>query len=117
MLYKLAIAMREDLDLSCGKIAVQAAHASVECVLVCAKKNKKWLSKWKAEGGKKVVLRVTGEEELRELERKAKKLGLVTSMIYDAGLTEVEPGTLTCLGIGPAPEDKMDVITGNLRLW
>ena len=55
-----------------------------------------------------------GEAELRELHRTAHELGLVAELIADAGHTEVEPGTVTVLGIGPGPADLINAVTGHL---
>jgi PTH2 family peptidyl-tRNA hydrolase len=63
-----------------------------------------------------VVVKVKNEEELLELEKRAKELGLPHALIVDRGLTEVPPGTITCLGIGPAPAEKLDKLTGKLPL-
>ena len=38
------------------------------------------------------------------------------SEVTDAGHTQIAPGTTTCISIGPAPEEKIDKITGDLKL-
>ncbi len=42
--------------------------------------------------------------------------GLRNAMVTDAGKTTVEPGTVTCLGIGPDADEKVDKITGSLKI-
>jgi PTH2 family peptidyl-tRNA hydrolase len=117
MEYKLVIAVREDLGLSSGKMAVQVAHAAVKCAFESRKGNKKWFSRWMKEGQKKVVVKANDLAELRDLERKAARLKMTVALIEDAGLTEVPPGTPTCLGIGPAPNSRIDAVTGRHELW
>jgi PTH2 family peptidyl-tRNA hydrolase len=75
-----------------------------------------WFREWKEEGQKKVVLRVQSEAELEELLKKANSDRLPAVLIEDRGLTQLEPGTVTCLGIGPAPDARVDLITGRLKL-
>lgn len=116
MRYKLVVVVRENLNLSCGKLAVQVAHAAVECTLKAEKRKDKYLDPWIKEGQKKVVVKTKDLQSLYELEFKARSLGLTTSIIRDAGLTEVPPGTVTCLGIGPGPEEIINKVTGNLPL-
>ena len=112
-MHKQVILVRTDLKLPPGKLAVQVAHASVECALKSGKAN---IAEWQAEGMKKSVLKVESEGELKEYWNRAKKEKLVTAMIKDAGLTVVKPGTLTCLGIGPAKEEEIDKVSGKLKL-
>ncbi|WP_455392722.1 peptidyl-tRNA hydrolase Pth2 [[Eubacterium] cellulosolvens] len=116
MEYKLVIVVRDDLTLSTGKLAVQVAHAAVNCALITKKDNNKWFSAWHREGQKKVVVRGFDLEQLHELKYRAKELNLAASLIVDAGLTEVPPETVTCLGIGPGPNEIVDKITGELKL-
>jgi PTH2 family peptidyl-tRNA hydrolase len=113
---KQAIVVRSDLKMGKGKVAAQVAHASLSAAEEARERREGWYDGWKEEGQKKVVLKVESEEALRELLRKAKVAGLPASLIQDRGLTQVEPGTVTCLGIGPGPDGAIDEITGKLKL-
>ena len=116
MEYKLVVVVRDDLEMSIGKLSAQVAHAAVTCALEAKAKKTKWFSEWYKEGQRKVVLKVDGVEELRELKDQATRAGLPFALITDAGLTELPPNTTTCLGIGPAPAHQIDSITGSLPL-
>lgn len=113
MALKQVILARKDLSLSKGKLAAQVAHASVEAVL---KSDKKLVEKWHNEGMKKVVLKVENEKELIKYQKEAKAQGLTIGLITDAGLTEIPPGTKTCLGVGPDEEEKIDTLTYELKM-
>ncbi|MGD0029561.1 MAG: peptidyl-tRNA hydrolase Pth2 [Candidatus Bathyarchaeia archaeon] len=115
-LYKQVIVFHSDLKLSKGKTAVQAAHAAVSAAEEARKHHRVWWENWIDEGQRKIAVKVKTEEELLNLERHAKELGLPCALIVDRGLTEVPPNTITCLGIGPAPAGKVDKITGRLPL-
>ncbi len=112
-MYKQVIAVRRDLRLSRGKLAVQVAHASVEAY---NRTRREARQEWESGGAKKVVVRVDDLKELLELHRKARATKLPCALIRDAGRTEVEPGTATALGIGPVEERKADSVTGNLKM-
>lgn len=117
MKFKQVIVVRKDLKISCGKLAVQVAHASLESAEVARRKFPDIFKKWRDEGGKKVVVYVGSEQELISVYNKASDLGLPTVLIRDAGLTELEPGTPTAVGIGPYEDKEIDKITGELRLF
>ena len=113
MAYKQVILVRQDLKLPKGKMSVQVAHASVGSLV---KSHKDDVSSWKKEGMKKVALKVKDLAELMKYKEDAEDAGLVVSLIEDAGKTVVEPGTVTCLGIGPDKEEKIDKVTGKLKM-
>jgi PTH2 family peptidyl-tRNA hydrolase len=114
--YKLVIAVRSDLELSRGKLAVQVAHAAVMAAFDAKAHHRKWFSDWWAEGQKKVVVNGGTLSDLHSLRAKARSMGLTTALVEDAGLTELPPGTVTCLGIGPGPDHVVDQVTGGLKL-
>lgn len=111
--YKQCIVVRDDLKLSKGKLAVQVAHAAVSAYELADDDVRK---AWKDGGQKKVVLRVAALQDLFELKERAKRQGLPSVLITDAGLTEIPPGTITVLGIGPAEINELDRLTGHLKL-
>jgi len=113
---KQAIVARQDIKMGKGKLAAQVAHASLSAAEEAMRKHESWYQDWKDEGQKKVVLRVRSEEELIELLKAAKSVRLPVALIEDRGLTQLEPGTVTCLGIGPGPDSEIDAITGKLKL-
>ncbi len=110
---KQAIIIRTDLKMGKGKIASQCAHASVAAFLKAKPLDKK---KWINSGMKKVVLKVKNGKEIVKLYKKAKRRKIPCELIIDKGLTQIEPGTITALGIGPADDKKIDEITGRLKL-
>jgi len=111
--YKQCLIIRNDVKMSCGKRCAQAAHASIGAYNNADKAlQKAWLS----EGQKKVVLKANDERTLYELKVIAERSGVSSSLIQDAGMTEIPPGTITALGLGPARTEELDKITGTLTL-
>ena len=115
--FKQVIILRADLKMSPGKAAAQASHAAVSAAEKARRNNPRWWKEWFESGQRKVVLKTSSKDELLNLEKKAKDLGLPTALISDMGLTELEPGTITALGIGPAPSNLIDKVTGSLPLY
>lgn len=114
--YKQVIVVRSDLDISPGKLSVQVAHGAVASAEEAKSDRPGWYEEWRNERQKKVVVKVPNAERLDELNSMAENLNLPHKLIQDAGLTELSPGTPTVLGIGPAPNDEVDEITGDLPL-
>jgi PTH2 family peptidyl-tRNA hydrolase len=114
--YKQVIVMRTDLKMGKGKIAAQASHAAVSAAQEARKHHRAWLIAWLDEGQRKVVVKVSNEADLLQLKEQAGRMRLPCALVYDRGLTQLPPDTLTCLSIGPAPNERVDKITGNLPL-
>ena len=127
---KLAIVVRTDLHMSKGKLAAQVAHAAVACyrnsipVLFSSMLHTKsengtascgdnWFVHF---GQKKIVLKVDTLDDLLKIEASARKSGLVVERVVDPGLTQIEPNTITCIGIGPDDNDEIDSVTSGLKL-
>ena len=110
---KQVIILRKDLKMSVGKQISQACHASIASFL---KSDKRIRERWINEGMKKIVLKVSSEKEIKEFYKLAKKEKLPCELINDAGLTQIKPGTITALGIGPEEDKKINKITGKLKL-
>ncbi len=114
--YKQVVVFRSNLKLSKGKAAVQAGHAAVSAAEESRKHHKKWFEDWFMEGQCKIAVKVKDENEMRKLNVQARDSGLPCALIVDRGLTEIPPDTVTCLGIGPAPAERIDELTGGLPL-
>jgi len=110
---KQAIVVRTDLGMGDGKLAAQVAHASLTAYENAHESTRR---EWKGEGQKKVVLKVSSEADLRDLEDQARREGLPHALIRDAGHTQLEPGTATALAVGPGEENLVDRVTGDLSL-
>ena len=115
--YKMVIVVRKDLNLSIGKTSAQVAHAALGAYKLSLNKNANKVTNWENFSGQaKIVLAVENEKQLFEIKDKADKNGLITCLIHDAGRTEVSPNTATCCAIGPDIIQKIDEITGKLKL-
>jgi peptidyl-tRNA hydrolase, PTH2 family len=113
---KQVIIIRQDLEMGVGKKVAQGCHAAVIAVEEAKKRAPELFMKWYMGGSKKIALKVNSEEELKRCYFQARDANLPCSIIQDAGLTQLAPGTITAVAIGPAREIDIDKITGNLKL-
>lgn len=110
---KQSIAVRTDLGMGVGKVAAQVAHASLKAYEAAEDDA---VDEWRRGGRKKVVVEVESEDELLELKEAAERRALTAALVRDAGHTQVESGTLTALAVGPAADEDVDSVTGELSL-
>jgi PTH2 family peptidyl-tRNA hydrolase len=113
---KQVIAVRRDITMGRGKLAAQVAHAAVSAAEKAHSTRQDWFNTWFSTGQAKVVVKVGSLENLIELENHARTIGLPTVSVKDMGLTQIPPGTITCIGIGPGPTELIDKVTRHLKL-
>lgn len=128
---KQVIVIRKDLGMRKGKIASQAAHASMAAVMnqggphqpdgtadsFYIIKMTPEMEQWLTGIFTKICVAVNSEEELLDVYKKAEDAGLLCALIKDAGLTEFDGvPTHTAVSIGPAKNKDIDKITGDLKL-
>tara|TARA_B100001109_G_scaffold67375_1_gene54921 strand:+ start:78 stop:419 length:342 start_codon:yes stop_codon:yes gene_type:complete len=111
----MVLVARKDLNLSSGKLAVQCAHAATSCTLIAHKTEKRLFERWKNSGARKVCLQVDDLQSLQMIAGQAQASNLITHIVKDSGHTEVPPGTITVVGIGPGPRRSIDVIVQDLK--
>ena len=114
--FKQVIIVRRDLKVGTGKLAAQVAHAAVMGAEKVRTSRREWFNSWFAAGQAKVVVKVKSIEELMNVRMRAEKLNLPVVQVQDSGLTQIPPGTITCIGIGPAPSTLIDKVTLDLKL-
>ena len=134
---KQVIVIRKDLNMRKGKIAAQAAHASMKAILdLCSIKDNRIvldkgnvttklskpaaedIFKWLNTGFTKVVVSVNSEKELMDIYYElVHRTDIPVGLILDAGKTEFNGvATYTALAVGPAETSKVDEFTGKLPL-
>lgn|SRR5574343_42707 len=122
---KQVIVIRKDLNMRKGKMIAQGAHASMKVILDMATEFtdkivinlNPMLTEWLCGTFTKIVVAVDSEEELLDIAEKAKQSGIYYSLITDVGRTEFHGNpTHTAVAIGPDDEEKINKITGHLKL-
>ena len=88
----------------------------MEVALQLQDDNTPLLKAWRSKGAGKIIVRSEEGSSLIQISDRAKKAGIRTHGVRDAGHTQVEPGSTTVLAIGPASKDDLEEITGHLRL-
>ncbi|KAJ3652526.1 hypothetical protein Zmor_018482 [Zophobas morio] len=115
--YRLIMGVRNDLKMQKGKVAAQCGHAAMAAYAKALEQTPQTLERWLRFGGTKIAVRIDSEDELLELDEKAREMNVLSSIIRDAGQTQVAPGTRTVIALGPAPKTVLDKITGHLKLY
>jgi PTH2 family peptidyl-tRNA hydrolase len=127
---KQVIVVRADLKLRRGKECAQVAHAASMWLRDYALEAHDSSDRghppasllsvqhaWLVGNYRKIVVKATSDSQLRDLYAAAVARGLEAHLVTDDGLTEVPPGTITALAIGPHSEDAFVGLTDDLPLY
>ncbi|KAI8849204.1 peptidyl-tRNA hydrolase PTH2-domain-containing protein [Chytridium lagenaria] len=101
--YKVVCAIRVDLPMTKGKMAAQASHGVLAVSMTAYEEDPESLALWQS------------EDELLALCEAAENAGLIAEYIEDQGRTQIDPGSLTVVAIGPGLASVVDSITGKLK--
>lgn len=113
---KMVCIVNQSLKMGKGKIAAQVGHGAVMATMKAGMEKPINLEQWFTTGQKKVCLKGRDAEHLLELEHQAKAAGVLTTLVHDAGHTQIPSGSLTVLALGPEIEATLEEITGELKL-
>ncbi len=113
---KLVCVVNQSLKMGKGKLAAQVGHASIEAFLRAGVSHPHYVEAWLAAGQKKICLKVPDEHHFESLQIAAKKAGVPTHLVRDAGHTQIPKGSKTVFALGPYDEATLDNITGDLKL-
>lgn len=141
---KQVIVVRTDLGMSIGKVAAQVAHASLGAIKRMMEKTEIQIYKdntldlfkpandytlrvfhdsplyywWDEQYSfTKVVLGCDSEKALLDLEKHARDLKLPNCLIIDMARTELKEKAPTCVAIGPDLSERINEVTGHLKLF
>lgn len=111
-----------------GKMVAQGAHASMAFI---TRRLQKFFNaghcyavdlwgpeqRWLEESFVKICVSVDSEKELLDIYAAAKQADVVCHLVQDNGLTEFDGvPTYTCLALGPDYSERLDTLTGHLKL-
>tara|TARA_Y100001934_G_C11578921_1_gene417978 strand:- start:39 stop:458 length:420 start_codon:yes stop_codon:yes gene_type:complete len=113
---KMVFVINHALKMGKGKIGAQVGHAAVKATLQSGELRPELLDAWLSTGQKKVCVKANDVRQLEQIEQQAKHHQILTSKIHDAGHTQIPAGSYTVLALGPDEEEKLDALTGELKL-
>jgi peptidyl-tRNA hydrolase, PTH2 family len=87
--HKLVLCVRTDLKMQKGKIAAQVGHATLGAYKAAARRHSVAVKHWERSAQPKIALQIRSEHEAERLDAAARRKGLTTYMVHDAGRTQI----------------------------
>lgn len=112
--HKFVMILRTDIEKRKG--AEYCSQVVLECYKQATRMTPEYVKKWEKNSQPKITLKLdeNSNENILKLKQKAESLGIVSVIIKDVIMKKE---TFTVLGIGPAPEDLVDRVSGHLKLF
>lgn len=108
--------VRTDLGMGKGKIAAQVAHAAMRLGIRCQEHQPDVLHQYLDSGERKIVLKTNDVQDLVNVFQDLVDHDFPATIIEDAGHTQIEAGTMTVLGVGPARAADLEEFLGHFKL-
>jgi len=99
--------VKNGLESISEEASILALHA-VEAV--------EWFEKWITEDMTTIVLRGNAKQHILNLFETTANAGIPTNVIHDLGRTQISPTEAVGVAIGPAPDELIDELVGDLKL-
>lgn len=114
--FKQVLCVNTDLKkMDKGKAMAQCSHATLGAYRMAQRYAPANVRHWQMLGQTKIALKCT-EAQMLEVAENAKKLGVISYTVEDAGRTQIPAGSKTVCALGPAPQSLIDQITGGFKL-
>lgn len=108
------IFLNKGIKMSKGKIAVQAAHASCKAMVIS---KPEILKEWDNGPFVKIMLEALNDKHIYTIEKYLNDNNIHCITICDEGRTEIEPGSITALGVEIIDREKYKPIMSGFKLY
>ena len=88
----MVLCVRQDLKMGKGKLAAQCCHAAVACFHQSMVQQPLVTRQYEWYGAAKIALKAPDEDTILKIFDQARKAGMVTYLVADAGRTQIEAG-------------------------
>ncbi len=113
-MYKAYYVLRQDLNMTTAKLAIQVGHGTDMVHAFCGLDA---YMLWKSQDRRKIVLSIKTKTKLNNLITLLQEKSILYREIVDIGLTELDGQTTTGVVIMPIEEDKLPKRVQRLQLW
>ena len=113
--YQVVVVINKDLKMSKGKVLSQFGHA-IDALHEKLQEYPELVEIWRNSGSAKIALKGS-QEDFKKIIEECKNRNFIFTRIYDAGRTQVTPGSNTVIAVGPATKKQLEDVTGHLSLY